>query len=57
MPENRSPRGEEYSCVILGVDGILDVNVAALPFRLRAERMLLLLGDGKAQLGEKASTK
>ena len=57
MPENRSPRGEEYSCVILGVDGILDVNVAALPLRLRAERMLLLLGDGKAQLGEKASTK
>ena len=57
MPENKSPRGEEHRCVILGVDGILDVNVAALPLRLRAERMLLLLGDGKAQLGEKASTK
>lgn len=64
MPENKSPRGEEYSCAALGGDGgddgILDVvNVAALRlrFRFRAERMLLMLGDREAPLGEKASTK
>ena len=57
MPENKSPRGEECSCVVLGGnvgdDGILDVNVAALRLRFRAERMLFVLEAP----GEKASTK
>ena len=60
MPENKSSRGDENRRDVIGGDGgddvggILDVSVAALRLRFRAERMLLVLGEAP---GEKASTK
>ena len=57
MPESKSPKGDECSCVILGADddagggGDDDLLVSVAALRLRAERML------EEAPGEKASTK